>query len=1532
MQAGNPINVAQGNKYQKETDFVGVSEHPLELIRYYNSQDTLIAAARMGSHWRHTYERALDVLSSSEVVVQRPDGRRFLWTLSEAGFASENDDTGELNRTNNGWRYRTAGGVSEKYGILGQLVQIIYPNQQTLDLAYDGSRKLQSVQDSFGFALSFAYNADGRIDSVTAPGGRVFYYDYGDTYGNLTSVTYAGIPGAVRLYHYEDPGFPNALTGITDENGNRYATFEYDTQGRATASYHGPQTSILTDRIDGVSITYNPDNTRTVTDSRGNQTNYQTTTQLGVALATQIDGPGCASCGGSNTAYTYDANNNLLSKRVNGIVTRYGNYDDKGNYRCMVEGISSLDTTPLDNENCSFDPVASPDARRIDYSYDLTFTDKVKTVTRPSVFTGGQKIITYEYDGYGNRTQVKIDGFKPEGSPISRVTTYKYGGNGPDECASAPLHQLCEVDGPRTDIWDVTTYRYYADEVAEGYNRARLKEIEDAHGSLIRSNIQYTATGKIASEARPNGLTLDYTYTAGSDRLEALTESAGGESRTTCFTYLNTGEVASITSGCGTPEAATLIYGYDDARRLVRITDNIGNYIRFILDSAGNKEREEIWDNGSPGMLKKVIAQTFDLYNRLSSTTSWANPTNNYLYHYSPDGTLDWQMDGKGTETDYTYDDLKRLVTTIHDKEGMAPETADTQTDYHYDSQDNLTRVIDPLGIDTTYEYDDLGNRVRVESPDSGTTTTNYDEAGNLIQQTDARGTVVTYTYDALNRLVATQYPDTSLDIDFIYDMGFLYGEGRLSEIWAFSGDWMYDYDPRGNLVKHTWMRDGLLLETGYGYDASDRLIEITYPSGRKIGYQRDSLGQVVRVELTEYGHTRVLADNIQYLPFGPLQSLDFGNGLHLSRTYDQDYRLTQQTTDTLQDIAFLFDDTGNLIWLSDASDAANDQTFGYDALNRLVQADGSYGNHSYLYDALGNRLAEIRDWNQDNYDYAIDSHHLLSVQASGGNWTSRSYDAAGNTTWMDNREFIYNDMNRLTAANDITLDAVYEVDAQSRRITKSVNGITTFYIYDTQGRLIAETDDEGSSTKEYLYLDDQLLAMAVGPPWNRDRFVFTGENDAANPAVSGTFEVDFAAGQLRYSDANGRSVTFNQSDMTTWYDNSHENGRDFHAQRYLPGEHLFVSGTFGIYEYGGELEPYGSLYMTWVPDRYHRYAFSGSKNTTVNGGDGVTGETATFHFDSATGIMTLYEENDGTTQFTPTYLPETNYGGYVRKEYLYQNAGLTIRGWLDDYGSTYDISIEAYTGDDPWDVSLNTQHWDNQGQDTIFFYHTDHLGTPQRLTDENQNLVWSAQQLPFGQMNVTLETVTNNIRFPGQYYDQETGLHYNYYRTYDPATGRYLESDPIGLEGGLNTFVYAENNPIIYADPYGLRPIPNNSGPHPGGWGPGGPRYGNWVGAGWSGGSSGNAPPIDSLDKCGKEHDQCWAKCQAQNNVTCPVNPGQCKDDCNRKFTMCVNDLSNNPRNWPKPPPNPNFDNFSSVFRSAGEAVGRANFFGRGP
>jgi RHS repeat-associated protein len=83
--------------------------------------------------------------------------------------------------------------------------------------------------------------------------------------------------------------------------------------------------------------------------------------------------------------------------------------------------------------------------------------------------------------------------------------------------------------------------------------------------------------------------------------------------------------------------------------------------------------------------------------------------------------------------------------------------------------------------------------------------------------------------------------------------------------------------------------------------------------------------------------------------------------------------------------------------------------------------------------------------------------------------------------------------------------------------------------------------------------------------------------------------------------------------------------------------------------------------------------------------------------------------------------------------------------------------------------------------------------------------IVWAADYLPFGQVEITVDTIENNLRFVGQIQDPETGLHYNYHRYYDPATGRYLTTDPIGLEGGINPYVYVRNNPINWVDPFGL-------------------------------------------------------------------------------------------------------------------------------
>jgi len=119
--------------------------------------------------------------------------------------------------------------------------------------------------------------------------------------------------------------------------------------------------------------------------------------------------------------------------------------------------------------------------------------------------------------------------------------------------------------------------------------------------------------------------------------------------------------------------------------------------------------------------------------------------------------------------------------------------------------------------------------------------------------------------------------------------------------------------------------------------------------------------------------------------------------------------------------------------------------------------------------------------------------------------------------------------------------------------------------------------------------------------------------------------------------------------------------------------------------------------------------------------------------------------------------------------------------------------------------VGVETAHAQGGGE-TLYFFINDHLGTPQMVVDESGTVVWSADYRPFGEVNETVETFVNNFRFAGQYYDSETGLHYNYFRYYDLITGRFVTADPIGLLGGANLFVLSMNNPVNLSDIFGLR------------------------------------------------------------------------------------------------------------------------------
>lgn len=111
-------------------------------------------------------------------------------------------------------------------------------------------------------------------------------------------------------------------------------------------------------------------------------------------------------------------------------------------------------------------------------------------------------------------------------------------------------------------------------------------------------------------------------------------------------------------------------------------------------------------------------------------------------------------------------------------------------------------------------------------------------------------------------------------------------------------------------------------------------------------------------------------------------------------------------------------------------------------------------------------------------------------------------------------------------------------------------------------------------------------------------------------------------------------------------------------------------------------------------------------------------------------------------------------------------------------------------------------------GPSGIHYFHNDHLGTPKALTDKNGKVKWAAAHTPFGTALISENKIENPFRFPGQYFDGETGLNYNYFRNYYPSTGRYIESDPTGVDSDLNTYLYALSNPVMLTDPDGLEAI----------------------------------------------------------------------------------------------------------------------------
>ncbi|MCM5623159.1 polymorphic toxin type 34 domain-containing protein, partial [Xanthomonas hortorum pv. pelargonii] len=644
------------------------------------------------------------------------------------------------------------------------------------------------------------------------------------------------------------------------------------------------------------------------------------------------------------------------------------------------------------------------------------------------------------------------------------------------------------VDGPRTDVSDITSYRYYAssDESGCGTASGQCHRVGDLFQSTNAAG-QTTTYASYDSNGRPtrvidsNAIATDFSYAPRGWLTSQITRfaasaAASSQDRVMTVAYDETGNVKQVTQ----PDGDFVKYDYDAAHRLTDITDSAGSNLHYSLDVAGNCFKEEIKD--ASGNVKRTLTRVYNKLGQLQTQAdASANPTE---FAYDLNGDLKLVTDALGRKTQLDPDPLRRVVRTLQDVGGLAVEI--TQ---QLDALDRVTAVIDPKGLTTRYDYSSLGDLGKLTSPDTGATTYSYDAAGNRTLEATARGVKISSSYDVLGRLTKLSYPTSALNVAYSYDVapvscqaGETFAQGRLASIKDSSGATEYCYNSFGDLVRKLQTTNGKAFTLRYGYTASGRLASVIYPDGAKVDYVRNGLGQATEVGYTSAtGARQILLKNASYLPLGPIAGWTYGNGRVLTRAYDQDYRpkAIQDTSAGGLDVGFGFDPVGNLSKLTPAGGTVADVTLGYDPLGRLTEfKDGVTGTvlDGYTYDKTGNRQSSKSAAGEVAYTYEANSHRLIKV---GG--APRVYNAVGDTTSINGteREFVYDVTGRMSQVKrNGAVAREYRYNGKGEQVRGFLGTANTYTLYDEFGRWMGDYDNAGKPLQQAIWLDDMPVGV----------------------------------------------------------------------------------------------------------------------------------------------------------------------------------------------------------------------------------------------------------------------------------------------------------------------------------------------------------------------------------------------------------------------------------------------------------------------
>jgi RHS repeat-associated protein len=1452
----NPIHLGLGNKWLTQTD-VALNASGLRFERFYNLARPVVDA-NLGHGWTHSFSAAIaTTVAPNKVNVVRSDGKAYgysrntttnLWSAQ----GDVNDRLTEILDASNvrtGWRLRTSADSEETYDAQGALLSIKERSGQTLTLMYSDAATppaiaaipglLIRVTNSFGAQLNFTYDTRNRLATLTTPQGEQYVYGYSAyplttlSFDRLDTV--AAPDGSVRQYLYEGGTNANtlhALTGLIDENASRLNTWTYDASGLATGSSLAG--SVGSYSITRVKDTQYNTTSATVTDPLGTSRTYNFQTILGVVKTTGVDQP-CPSCGGTQSqATTYDANGNVASRTDFNNKKSCHAYDLARNLEtARVEGLPSSAAcgTELAKAVTAF---TVADQKKVQTTWHPTYRLPL-SITEPAASATlggapGSKITDFTYDAAGNMLTRKITAPKNDGTSGTEIRTWTYTYNA--------LGQVLTAKDP---LNKTTTTVYYAatdTAVPPKWTMGDVQTITNAAGHVVTFN-EYDKNGRATKMTDANGLITTMAYHP-RGWLTTRSVNNGTTTETTTYTYDNVGQLTKVTL----PDQSTLFYAYDDAHRLVGMSDQLvnaspngngalivkqvnlsGNKILYTLDNIGNRTKEQHFDPS--GSLAKQKQRAIDALNRLKQDiggSSYASaapagapaldvgvtgaPTNASItqYGYDNNGNLTTTTDPLGRVTQNQYDALNRLTQVIDPQNGATKPTI-----YQYDSANNLVAVTDPQGLQTSYTYNGHNNLITQSSPDTGSTKFKYNAMGNVVAKIDSgnshvtpnTGRCTTTAYDNLHRPTTIKYyaaTNAATNTQALC-FGTIAGTVAVEET-------------------HTHTYDSITASLG-GPGGKGRLSRMADAAGTT-DYVYDKNGRITsKTQVTTGATNPNRVTTYQYSANGQLRSMTTPSGQTIAYAYG-----SPTSTNPSKITAIMLNPTG----YTATSNGGNVPTGG---VNVLTNSD---------YKPFGPN--EGWDWGNSCDTATPATCTTSSTPRINQHLRQFDQDYRPITIASDpegyNRQINWDRANRITA---ITIPSGITVPG-----IVNANSLNQAFAYDQLDRLTqfnaGTAGDTTLATGMALLPNEQFTYDAIGNRLSRTTTApGTTTNQTANYAYpnlsttsgtkSHTLNSITGANAWTYAyDASGNTIKEGANvanAATTQYTLTYDAKNRLNKTQIGTNTADFV--TYKINAMGQRVQKTGAGTYAFNAATASSFAFN-----------------ARFVYDEQGNLIGEYAP-DG------KLISETVWFNGMPIATL-RPKGANSGTPLGLSGTTTGNPSNGATAANANNVGTNTTT--NRVNVEVFYVHPDHLGTPRTVTRSTvatganvpssatptspgaiNKSVWAWYSDPFGTTGTTgaggsansapnknpqlvtgtaaqvaAATFEQNLRMPGQVEDAETKKFYNWNRTYANDVGRYDSSDPIGLKAGYNTFTYVFNQPLALVDLDGLKTKPGDPVP----------------------------------------------------------------------------------------------------------------------